>query len=454
MSEQQLADPYLLHLEDVQQPPSTFKGILRKIGPGLVLAVGIVGSGELIVTTTLGAENGYTLLWLILVSCSIKMVVQNELGRHTMSTGETTFEAFNHAPGPRLRVSWLVWLCLGLFVPICSATGAMLGAVAEILHRIVPVFSIDLLVWVVGVTTAVLLMVSGYAVVEKIALAFIVTFTGVTISCAYLLSYKPEYFSWASVADGLSFHMPETGFVTAVAVFGITGAGTMDLIAYPYWCVEKGYGRFAGPRDNSEAWRQRARGWIRVMGADIIASMVAYTIPTLAFYLLGAGILHTMGVVPAGSEMVGTLSNIYTQILGDWSLYLFLVGAFAILYSTIFSGTMALGLVFADFLRVVGLFNRNNYRARRKAIRATMFVILFLSALFFSFLQDPVVMLKIGGFMYALMLPVVGFVTIYLSSKHTPKAVLPSGWITLALWLTAVLMAIMMGYSVMQQLNL
>ena len=63
-------------------------------------------------------------------------------------------------------------------------------------------------------------------------------------------------------------------------------------------------------------------------------------------------------------------------------------------------------------------------------------------------------MLKIGGFMYALMLPVVGFVTIYLSSKHTPKAVLPSGWITLALWLTAVLMAIMMGYSVMQQLNL
>ena len=52
------------------------------------------------------------------------------------------------------------------------------------------------------------------------------------------------------------------------------------------------------------------------------------------------------------------------------------------------------------------------------------------------------------------MLPVVGFVTIYLSSRHTPKAVLPSGWITLALWLTAVLMAIMMGYSVLQQLSL
>ena len=91
------------------------------------------------------------------------------------------------------------------------------------------------------------------------------------------------------------------------------------------------------------------------------------------------------------------------------------------------SGTMALGLVFADFLRVVGLFDCNNYGARLKAMRATMFVILFLAAVFFSFLQDLVVMLKIGGFMYALMLPIVGFVTIYLRSRHTPKAVLPSG---------------------------
>ena len=82
---------------------------------------------------------------------------------------------------------------------------------------------------------------------------------------------------------------------------------------YPYWCVEKGYARFCGPRQSTRDWEQRARGWIRVMHLDIICSMVIYTIATLAFYLLGAGVLKGMGLVPAAKEMIQVLSNIYTQ---------------------------------------------------------------------------------------------------------------------------------------------
>ena len=46
----------------------------------MVLAASIVGSGELIATTTLGAQVGFAALWIILVSCPIKPVVQAELG--------------------------------------------------------------------------------------------------------------------------------------------------------------------------------------------------------------------------------------------------------------------------------------------------------------------------------------------------------------------------------------
>lgn len=62
MSNHTVADPYQLHAEAVADPPNTFLSILRRIGPGLILASAIVGSGELIATTVLGAENGYTLL--------------------------------------------------------------------------------------------------------------------------------------------------------------------------------------------------------------------------------------------------------------------------------------------------------------------------------------------------------------------------------------------------------
>ena len=99
MAKAPLADPYHLDPAHIENPPRSFGATFRRIGPGLILAGSIVGSGELIATTVLGAENGYTLLWLILVSCVIKTVVQNELGRYSIGTGQTTLEALNRVPG-------------------------------------------------------------------------------------------------------------------------------------------------------------------------------------------------------------------------------------------------------------------------------------------------------------------------------------------------------------------
>ena len=88
MNDRSRFDPYQLRPEYARNPPRGFVGTYRMIGPGLILAGGLVGSGELVATTVLGAENGYRLLWLILVSCTIKTVVQNELGRYSIGTGK------------------------------------------------------------------------------------------------------------------------------------------------------------------------------------------------------------------------------------------------------------------------------------------------------------------------------------------------------------------------------
>ena len=49
----------------VRDAPTTVKGILRNVGPGMILAGSIVGSGELIATTRTGAEAHFDFLWLI-----------------------------------------------------------------------------------------------------------------------------------------------------------------------------------------------------------------------------------------------------------------------------------------------------------------------------------------------------------------------------------------------------
>ena len=298
MPERTTDDPYRLHPGSVEDPPTAWAAIARRIGPGVILASTIVGSGELIATTVLGAENGYTLLWLILVSCTIKIVVQNELGRYTIGTGETGLEALDRFPGPRLRVSWVVWIWLGMYTTTLMTQSGMLAGIAEVMNRVFPAVAIDVWVWGVALGTIIILMVGRYGFIEKISVALVICFTLVTVGAAQVLILSPQYFSWSSVGDGLLFHMPQGGFVTAAAVFGITGVGTADLINYPYWCIEKGYARYTGPRDETQAWVGRARGWIRVLGTDVVISALVYTFATVAFYLLGAGILNGLGVLP------------------------------------------------------------------------------------------------------------------------------------------------------------
>jgi len=53
--------------------------------------------------------------------------------------------------------------------------------------------------------------------------------------------------------QGFAFELPAAGVAIALATFGITGVGATELYMYTYWCVEKGYARYTGPHENSEA---------------------------------------------------------------------------------------------------------------------------------------------------------------------------------------------------------
>ena len=440
-------DPYLRAPGDVEEPPASLGLALRRLGPGMVLAASIVGSGELIATTTLGAQVGYTALWIVLLSCAVKPVVQAELGRYTIASGETGLEGLNRVPGPRLAVSWLVWAWALMVFTSLVQVGGMFGGVAQVMNLLLP--AVPVAVWVLALValTLALLLGGGYARVERLALVKVGFFTLLTVLAALVLTRMPEQFSWARVASGLRPVMPGSGLATAVAVFGITGVGATELFVYPYWCVEKGYARFVGRRQDSDAWVARARGWVRLMHVDILLSMVVYTIATLAFYFLGAGVLHGMGRVPAAGDMIPTLSNIYTQTLGEWALPLFYLGATIILYGTIFAATAAHSRVYADFCRLLGLFARDDYATRVKYRRGFVVLLTVFPASLFLLIESPVRLVVAGGIVQALLLPLAGFGTIYLHHRHVPKALRPWRGVTVALWLCTAVMAAAAVYA-------
>ena len=145
-------------------------------------------------------------------------------------------------------------------------------------------------------------------------------------------------------------------------MFGITGVGADEITFYTYWCVEKGYARYVGPNDGSEAWARRARGWISVMYKDAFVSWIIYTFGTLAFFIMGAAVLHPQGLAPAGNEMITTLSRMYTDTLGAWASLLFLVGAVAVLGSTLWAAIPSWARMYTNLLAEIGVVDWHDTR--------------------------------------------------------------------------------------------
>ena len=244
-------------------PPPTLMRSLAHLGPGIVLASSIVGSGELIGTTTVGAEAGFALLWLIVLGCVIKVAAQVEIGRNTLAWGRTPLDAFDRVPGPRLAGrGWLWWGWAAMTVLILVQQAGILAGVAQTLAGGLPLTAAGLAkpadeaVWIVvtGLGTAALLVVGRYAAIEAISVILVGTFTLVTVVALAMLQFDPAWaVSLRDVAGGLVPAVPpSTGgrspLATGLATFGIIGVGASELMVYPYWCLEKGYGRAVGDR--------------------------------------------------------------------------------------------------------------------------------------------------------------------------------------------------------------
>jgi len=174
---------------------------------------------------------------------------------------------------------------------------------------------------------------------------------------------------------------------------------------------------------------------VRVMHVDILCSMAIYTVATLAFYLLGAGVLHPLGLVPRDADLIVVLSRIYTETLGRWALYVFYAGAIVTLYGTIFAATAAHSRMYADMARIMGLYRRDDHVRRGQYRRAFVLMLTVIPVLLYFIFPSPVKMVKVGGTAQTILLPVAAMATAYLHHRHLPAQLRPGRRVTLALWL-------------------
>ena len=442
----------------VREPPRTLGATLLRLGPGMIIAGSIVGSCELIATTKAGAEAGFWLLWLIIFGCIIKVSTQIELGRYTITWTQTPLKALDSVPGPRLKVNWVLWYWVIMTLLIISQQGGIVGGVGQTLAISRPLTNsgreynrlqdelvtatvqlevaqaqnagkaeterlqgqvarlmnetaeldepIDTYLWatILAIATSILLLVGRYGLIQFVATVFVVAFTVVTIATLIMLQTKPQWaVTGGDIADGLSFRLPpaseKTGInpvATALAAFGIIGVGASELIMYPYWCLEKGYAKFTGPRDRTQAWINRARGWFKVLQFDAWFSMVVYTFATVAFYLLGASVLGRTGLNPSGKDMVRTLAAMYVPVFGSWAHGVFLSGAFAVLYSTFFVAAAGNARMVADAMGLFGI-TEDSEKSRLRWTRIVSAIWPIVALLLYMGVRAPAKMVLASG---------------------------------------------------------
>ena len=287
--------------------------MLLAVGPGIVLAAGVIGSGELINTPLQAARFGFVLLWAVLLSCMIKYFLQVEVGRYCLVHNRTVFQALSPFPGPRLRnTSWLVWAFMMGWLLAQVGSSGLVGAMAGLMHGIRPLSSDaigSVQIWAVVVVAGVqLLLWRGiYGRLEKMLIALALLLSVSALVGLVMLQGTPFRVSGADLWSGLGFSLGDTDVRLAafavISLIGALGVSGSELVVYPYWVLEKGYGRHLGPRD-SEGWVERARGWIRMLKVDAGLATLLATVVTAAYFILGAAILFPLGMTPAGIGVV------------------------------------------------------------------------------------------------------------------------------------------------------
>ena len=435
-------DPYTVRHGESHAPPTSLRGRLKYLGPSLIVTGAVIGSGELVLTTSLGAVAGWALLWWILLSCWCKSLVQAEMARYTIVSGDTLFTC--HESRPRAHLDPLV-ADLVVSPRLCAGDHGFgrdhwwCGPVGFLFSCLLANITVSGIVCtgLIAVSCSLLLSLGSYQRLERTMLALVIAFTFATLVCSIAMQFTEFRASPAEILGGMT---PDWAlFVSfaalALAAYGYTGTTSGDISSYTYWCIEKGYPSYVGADRDDPDWEAHGRGWMKVLHTDVWLALIIVTCATIPYYVLGAGVLNKMGLTPEGNdETIGALSNIFTQTLGPWAVWIFSIGAFFILFSTVLSGVAAGGRFIPDYLIEMQLLDRSKLNVRKAITRWYVGGLPIVAFLIYLFIPNFVVLIMIGGLTSALFLPLQCGATIWLQATKMDQRIRPSKTTQIALW--------------------
>ena len=138
------------------------------MGPGVVLASLAIGSGELILTPKSGAQFGFALLWVPILTIIYKAAFSEGLARLTIASGGDIFAAFDRLPGPR---HWAQYFIIVVFSLDMIGYGGIALAGGSALAGLFGGFDIRIGALLATALVPILLYTGSYPFFEKVVIA-------------------------------------------------------------------------------------------------------------------------------------------------------------------------------------------------------------------------------------------------------------------------------------------
>jgi Mn2+/Fe2+ NRAMP family transporter len=296
--------------------------------PGILVAATGVGAGDLATASLTGSQLGVAVLWAVVVGGFLKFTLTEGLARWQLVTGQTFIEGVAHHFKYSVVWFFLPYMLLWSFF----VASALMSSCGITLHAIIPIFNNAAYAKIFfgifcGLAGLGLVLSGGFQLFEKVM--------GVCIGVMFITVVVTALLLWPGTTEVISGlfipSIPDAqglGITWTVALIGGVG-GTLTILCYGYWIREKG-------REGTEA--------IKISRIDLAAGYSMTILFGVAMVIIGS----TIKIEGSGAGLLVALADSLEKPLGSWGRWLFLIGAFSAVFSSLLGVWQAVPYLFAD----------------------------------------------------------------------------------------------------------
>jgi Mn2+/Fe2+ NRAMP family transporter len=418
-------------------PPMTLRERIALLGPGMIMAATAIGTSHIVLAPVAGARYGFALMWLILFSYFFKYPAFEFAARFAVGTRTSLIKGYQSVPGPR---NWalILFLCtttlqgFTILSGVLAITGAILATSGLLSY---PIWMV-----VTGLVIMLLHATGKYRALDagsKIALLILVLGTAVAFFAA-----PPRA---ADLGRMFVPSLPDGSILLVASILGLMPTGINVSIWHSLWAME-----------HLPRWEARSKNRREVLRASAFDLGLGYwssAALAVMFMSLGAVLLQPRGLVPEGLQVALTISNIYTEILGAWMRPVFMVTAFAAMFSTVYSVMDGFPRAFSTILKTLLPANAFLKKPSNPTYWLFMAAIFAFSVAVNTVIPNPVQVVQWVGLISLLIAPILYSLNYYCTTRIAPEEVRPGAFMRAWAVFGILFMAAAAGFYVYTQLR-